>query len=141
MCTRCLYKKATVLCVLIVICFLIYSSSRVFICTLAMEFMSFACPFQFILLQYDNPLSKKLNAILNEIRRQRCSYLRYKQVFLYMREWICFSFHALSHILLVDLQLKILQKWRFIRLVSEIFPPEMLKFCLFICYEVLLFFF
>lgn len=33
---------------------------------------------QFILQQYDNPLSKKLNAILNEIRRQRCSYLRLK---------------------------------------------------------------
>ncbi|KAL0425234.1 UNVERIFIED_CONTAM: protein transport protein Sec24-like [Sesamum radiatum] len=28
--------------------------------------------------QYDNPLSKKLNAIVNEIRRQRCSYLRLK---------------------------------------------------------------
>ncbi|KAK6148011.1 hypothetical protein DH2020_018923 [Rehmannia glutinosa] len=33
---------------------------------------------QFILQQYDNPLSKKLNAIVNEIRRQRCSYLRLK---------------------------------------------------------------
>ncbi|KAL8474498.1 hypothetical protein ACS0TY_031090 [Phlomoides rotata] len=31
---------------------------------------------QFILQQYDNPLSKKLNDIMNEIRRQRCSYLR-----------------------------------------------------------------
>ncbi|KAK6127818.1 hypothetical protein DH2020_038455 [Rehmannia glutinosa] len=28
--------------------------------------------------EYDNPLSKKLNAIVNEIRRQRCSYLRLK---------------------------------------------------------------
>ncbi|XP_047940906.1 protein transport protein Sec24-like At4g32640 isoform X2 [Salvia hispanica] len=33
-------------------------------------------PNQFILQQYDNPLSKKLNDIVNEIRRQRCSYLR-----------------------------------------------------------------
>ncbi|KAL6576227.1 Protein transport protein Sec24B [Orobanche hederae] len=33
---------------------------------------------QYILQQYDNPLSKKLNAIVNEIRRQRCSYLRLK---------------------------------------------------------------
>ncbi|KZV15101.1 protein transport protein Sec24-like [Dorcoceras hygrometricum] len=31
---------------------------------------------QFVLQQLDNPLSKKLNAIVNEIRRQRCSYLR-----------------------------------------------------------------
>ncbi|XP_051147877.1 protein transport protein Sec24-like CEF [Andrographis paniculata] len=35
-------------------------------------------PIQFIVQQYDNPLSKKLNAILNEIRRQRSSYLRMK---------------------------------------------------------------
>ncbi|KAL8042690.1 hypothetical protein ABFX02_09G069500 [Erythranthe guttata] len=35
-------------------------------------------PNQFVLQQYDNPLSKKLNAIVNEIRRQRCSYLRLK---------------------------------------------------------------
>ncbi|GFP98573.1 protein transport protein sec24-like cef [Phtheirospermum japonicum] len=28
--------------------------------------------------QYDNPLSKKLNDVVNEIRRQRCSYLRLK---------------------------------------------------------------
>ncbi|KAF4370869.1 hypothetical protein G4B88_012669 [Cannabis sativa] len=27
--------------------------------------------------QYDNPLSKRLNEVMNEIRRQRCSYLRY----------------------------------------------------------------
>ncbi|XP_051115732.1 protein transport protein Sec24-like At4g32640 [Andrographis paniculata] len=33
---------------------------------------------QFILQQYENPLSKKLNAIVNEIRRQRFSYLRLK---------------------------------------------------------------
>lgn len=33
---------------------------------------------QFTLQQYDNPLSKKLNVILNEIRRQRCSYLSLK---------------------------------------------------------------
>ncbi|KAG6404126.1 hypothetical protein SASPL_136366 [Salvia splendens] len=33
---------------------------------------------QFMLQQYDNPLSKKLNDVLNEIRRQRCSYLRLK---------------------------------------------------------------
>ncbi|GFS32327.1 hypothetical protein Acr_00g0022030 [Actinidia rufa] len=34
-------------------------------------------PTQFVLQQYDNPLSKKLNDVVNEIRRQRCSYLRY----------------------------------------------------------------
>ncbi|KAF8411765.1 hypothetical protein HHK36_004323 [Tetracentron sinense] len=33
-------------------------------------------PTQFVLRQYDNPLSKKLNDVVNEIRRQRCSYLR-----------------------------------------------------------------
>ncbi|XP_073296685.1 protein transport protein SEC24 B-like isoform X2 [Primulina huaijiensis] len=33
---------------------------------------------QFVLQQLENPLSKKVNAILNEIRRQRCSYLRLK---------------------------------------------------------------
>ncbi|KAK4761134.1 hypothetical protein SAY87_006027 [Trapa incisa] len=33
-------------------------------------------PSQFVLQQYDNPLSKKLNEVVNEIRRQRCSYLR-----------------------------------------------------------------
>lgn len=31
---------------------------------------------QFLLQQYDNKLSKKLNDVVNEIRRQRCSYLR-----------------------------------------------------------------
>ncbi|KAK7847490.1 protein transport protein sec24-like cef [Quercus suber] len=35
-------------------------------------------PTQFVLQQYDNPLSKKLNDLVNEIRRQRCSYLRMK---------------------------------------------------------------
>ncbi|KAJ8760665.1 hypothetical protein K2173_017643 [Erythroxylum novogranatense] len=35
-------------------------------------------PTQYVLQQYDNPLSKKLNDIVNEIRRQRCSYLRLK---------------------------------------------------------------
>lgn len=30
-----------------------------------------------MLQQYDNPLSKKLNDLINEIRGQRCSYLRY----------------------------------------------------------------
>jgi protein transport protein SEC24 len=33
---------------------------------------------QFVLQQYDNPLSKKFNDVVNEIRRQRCSYLRLK---------------------------------------------------------------
>ncbi|XP_010252184.1 PREDICTED: protein transport protein Sec24-like At4g32640 isoform X2 [Nelumbo nucifera] len=33
-------------------------------------------PMQLVLQQYDNPLSKKLNDAVNEIRRQRCSYLR-----------------------------------------------------------------
>ncbi|GFP82411.1 protein transport protein sec24-like at4g32640 [Phtheirospermum japonicum] len=33
---------------------------------------------KYTLQEYDNPLSKKLNAIVNEIRRQRCSYLRLK---------------------------------------------------------------
>ncbi|GAB4826005.1 Protein transport protein Sec24C [Ancistrocladus abbreviatus] len=32
-------------------------------------------PAQFVLQQYDNPLSKKFNEVINEIRRQRCSYL------------------------------------------------------------------
>ncbi|XP_061364715.1 protein transport protein SEC24 C-like [Gastrolobium bilobum] len=35
-------------------------------------------PALFVLQQYDNPLSKKLNEVVNEIRRQRCSYLRLK---------------------------------------------------------------
>ncbi|XP_019239290.1 PREDICTED: protein transport protein Sec24-like At4g32640 [Nicotiana attenuata] len=35
-------------------------------------------PAQFVLQQYDNPLSKKLNDIINDIRRQRCNYLRLK---------------------------------------------------------------
>ncbi|KAK4717325.1 hypothetical protein R3W88_015663 [Solanum pinnatisectum] len=35
-------------------------------------------PAQFVLQQHDNPLSKKLNDIINEIRRQRCNYLRLK---------------------------------------------------------------
>uniref|UniRef100_A0A2P2J682 Protein transport protein Sec24C n=1 Tax=Rhizophora mucronata TaxID=61149 RepID=A0A2P2J682_RHIMU len=35
-------------------------------------------PAQFVLQQFNNPLSKKLNDIVNEIRRQRCSYLRLK---------------------------------------------------------------
>ncbi|KAG6773338.1 hypothetical protein POTOM_020608 [Populus tomentosa] len=33
---------------------------------------------QFVLEQYDNPLSKKLNNVVNEIRQQRCSFLRLK---------------------------------------------------------------
>ncbi|KAG7992092.1 hypothetical protein I3843_02G110400 [Carya illinoinensis] len=33
---------------------------------------------QFVLQQYDNPLSRKVNDFVNEIRRQRCSYLRLK---------------------------------------------------------------
>lgn len=37
-----------------------------------------AIPSQFVLQQYDNPLSKKFNEVVNEIRRQRCSYLRLK---------------------------------------------------------------
>ncbi|XP_011628219.1 protein transport protein Sec24-like At4g32640 [Amborella trichopoda] len=35
-------------------------------------------PSQFLLQQLDNELSKKLNNIVNEIRRERCSYLRMK---------------------------------------------------------------
>ncbi|XP_050372274.1 protein transport protein Sec24-like At4g32640 [Argentina anserina] len=35
-------------------------------------------PTQFVLQQHDNSLSKKLNDVVNEIRRQRCSYLRMK---------------------------------------------------------------
>ncbi|XP_004298636.1 PREDICTED: protein transport protein Sec24-like At4g32640 isoform X1 [Fragaria vesca subsp. vesca] len=35
-------------------------------------------PTQFVLQQLDNPLSKRLNDLINEIRRQRCSYLRLK---------------------------------------------------------------
>ncbi|KAJ9547905.1 hypothetical protein OSB04_020448 [Centaurea solstitialis] len=35
-------------------------------------------PSQFVLQQHDNPLSKKLNEVINEIRSQRCNYLRLK---------------------------------------------------------------
>ncbi|KAE9618491.1 putative von Willebrand factor, type A, Zinc finger, Sec23/Sec24-type, sec23/Sec24, trunk [Lupinus albus] len=35
-------------------------------------------PLLFVLQQYDNRLSKKLNEVVNEVRRQRCSYLRFK---------------------------------------------------------------
>jgi protein transport protein SEC24 len=35
-------------------------------------------PTLFVLQQYDNPLSKKLNEVVNEIRRQRFCYLRFK---------------------------------------------------------------
>ncbi|XP_054781200.1 protein transport protein SEC24 C-like isoform X1 [Prosopis cineraria] len=35
-------------------------------------------PTLFVLQQFDDPLSKKLNEVVNEIRRQRCSYLRLK---------------------------------------------------------------
>ncbi|XVF39318.1 hypothetical protein PTKIN_Ptkin01aG0025000 [Pterospermum kingtungense] len=35
-------------------------------------------PTQFVMQQYDNPLSKKFNNVVNTIRRQRCSYLRFK---------------------------------------------------------------
>lgn len=31
---------------------------------------------QFSLQEYDNELSRRLNEVVNEIRRQRCSYLR-----------------------------------------------------------------
>ncbi|XP_076886788.1 protein transport protein SEC24 C-like [Bidens hawaiensis] len=37
-----------------------------------------AVPSQFVLQQYDNALSKKLNEVINEIRSQRCNYLRLK---------------------------------------------------------------
>ncbi|WRX31309.1 zinc finger protein [Theobroma cacao] len=35
-------------------------------------------PTQFVMQQYDNPLSKKFNDVVNAIRQQRCSYLRLK---------------------------------------------------------------
>ncbi|VFQ80673.1 unnamed protein product [Cuscuta campestris] len=35
-------------------------------------------PAHFVLQQYDNQLSKKLNEIINELRRQRCNYFRLK---------------------------------------------------------------
>ncbi|PWA50527.1 von Willebrand factor, type A [Artemisia annua] len=35
-------------------------------------------PSQLVLKQYENPLSKKLNEVVNEIRSQRCNYLRLK---------------------------------------------------------------
>ncbi|XP_039056227.1 protein transport protein Sec24-like At4g32640 [Hibiscus syriacus] len=35
-------------------------------------------PTQFVMQQFDNPLSKKLNDVVNVIRQQRCSYLRFK---------------------------------------------------------------
>jgi protein transport protein SEC24 len=31
---------------------------------------------QLVLEQFDNELSRKVNEVVNEIRRQRCSYLR-----------------------------------------------------------------
>ncbi|KAL6005839.1 Protein transport protein Sec24C [Asimina triloba] len=39
-----------------------------------------AIPAQFLLEQYDNKLSKKVNHVLNEVRRQRSSYLRYAKI-------------------------------------------------------------
>ena len=38
--------------------------------------------FQLVLEQFDNVLSRKVNEVVNEIRRQRCSYLRYYLWFL-----------------------------------------------------------
>ncbi|KAK8580236.1 hypothetical protein V6N13_143355 [Hibiscus sabdariffa] len=35
-------------------------------------------PTQFVMQQFPNPLSKKLNDVVNVIRQQRCSYLRFK---------------------------------------------------------------
>jgi protein transport protein SEC24 len=35
-----------------------------------------ALPVQLVLEQFDNELSRKVNEVVNEIRRQRCSYLR-----------------------------------------------------------------
>jgi protein transport protein SEC24 len=35
-----------------------------------------ALPSQLLLEQFDNELSRKVNEVINEIRRQRCSYLR-----------------------------------------------------------------
>ena len=35
------------------------------------------CLFQLVLEPFDNELSRKVNEVVNEIRRQRCSYLRY----------------------------------------------------------------
>lgn len=37
--------------------------------------------FQLVLEQFDNELSRKVNEVVNEIRRQRCSYLRYHMWF------------------------------------------------------------
>jgi protein transport protein SEC24 len=39
-------------------------------------------PNQLVLEQFDNELSRKVNEVVNEIRRQRCSYLRYHLLFL-----------------------------------------------------------
>jgi hypothetical protein len=36
----------------------------------------FICLIQFLLEEFNNDLSKRLNEVVNEIRRQRCSYLR-----------------------------------------------------------------
>lgn len=47
---------------------------------------------QFVLQQYDNPLSKKLNDLINEIRRQRCSYLRYASIILVLFYFYFFFF-------------------------------------------------
>lgn len=96
---------------------------------------------QFVLQQYDNPLSKKLNDIMNEIRRQRCSYLRYKSLSLSYEPLLSVqlgcsvkslnSLGILSSIyvsnlvlmhFLWDFQIKVVQERRVIRLVSAALP-------------------
>lgn len=38
--------------------------------------MALGLGMQYSLQEYDNELSRRLNEVVNEIRRQRCSYLR-----------------------------------------------------------------
>lgn len=104
------------------------SSSSLIICHKGRALMLFSFH-QFILEQYDNPMSRKLNDIVNEIRRQRCSYLRYRQfssllvpldvIFCSMAFVIiltCFSTFLLSFLIL---QLATVQKGGSVRLVYD----------------------
>ncbi|XVE55330.1 hypothetical protein DITRI_Ditri03aG0150000 [Diplodiscus trichospermus] len=46
-------------------------------------------PTQYVIQQYDNPLSKKFNDVVNVIRRQRCSYLRNAVLLMHGRRQEC----------------------------------------------------
>lgn len=84
------------------------------------------CPFQFVLQQFDNDLSKKLNEMVNEIRSQRCSYLRYvRYSILYdaLRERdMCLTLYMCTYWFMkfcLPLQFAVVQKRRSVRLVSS----------------------